>query len=73
MFHHTRSPEIRVDGDRAHGSWHVVVPMIQSGTSRVLVGIYRDDFVRTPEGWKFERLHFTPTAMIELPAHWKPF
>ncbi len=73
VFHHTGSPEIHVDGDRARGTWHVIVPMIQNGTSRVLVGIYNDDFVRTPEGWKFERLDFTPTAMIDLPADWKPF
>ncbi len=73
VFHHTGSPEIHVDGDRAHGSWHVIVPLIQSGVSRVLVGIYNDDFVRTPDGWRFQRLHFTPAAMIDLPTDWKPF
>ncbi len=73
VFHHTGSPAIEVDGDRAHGTWHVMVPMIQTGSSRMLVGIYNDDFVRTPEGWKFERLQFTPCAMIDLPGEWKTF
>jgi hypothetical protein len=51
----------------------VIVPLIQSGISRVLVGIYNDDFVRTPDGWRFQRLHFTPATMIDLPTDWKPF
>ena len=71
VFHHTSSPDIRVDGDRATGSWHVVVPMIQDETSRVLFGIYHDEFVRTDEGWKFERLRFQPAGIIDLPADWK--
>lgn len=73
VFHHTGSPEIHIDGDTAHGIWHVIVPLIQKGISRVLVGIYHDDFVRTPSGWRFKRLEFTPAAVIDLPADWKPF
>ena len=25
VFHHTGSPDIQIDGDRAHGTWHVMV------------------------------------------------
>jgi len=73
VFHQTGSPTVRVDGDRAHGTWHVMVPMVQTGISRMLIGIYNDDFVRTEDGWRFERLEFTPCAMIDLPGDWKPF
>jgi hypothetical protein len=50
-----------------------MVPMVQTGISRMLVGIYNDTFVRTPKGWKIERLEFTPCAMIDLPGEWKLF
>jgi hypothetical protein len=73
VFHQTGSPEVHIDGDRARGSWHVMVPMVQTGISRMLVGIYNDTFVRTPKGWKIERLEFTPCAMIDLPGEWKLF
>jgi len=68
VFHHTSSPRIEVEGDEARGRWHVMVPMIDKGVSKLLIGIYDDQFVRTPEGWRFRRLHFTPAGLVELPA-----
>ena len=68
VFHHTSSPRIDVEGDEARGRWHVMVPMIDKGVSKLLIGIYDDQFVRTPKGWRFRRLHFTPAGLVELPA-----
>jgi hypothetical protein len=72
VFHHVSSARIAVEGDRANGRWHVMVPMIDKGVSKLLIGIYDDRFVRTAEGWKFERLRFTPASILELPGDWQP-
>ena len=55
----------------ANGRWHVLVPMIDKGVSKVLIGIYDDEFVRTPDGWRFQRLRFTPAGIVDLPAGWQ--
>ena len=71
VFHHTSSPRIHVEGDTGRGRWHVLVPMIDKGVSKVLIGIYDDEFVRTPDGWRFQRLRFTPAGIVDLPAGWQ--
>jgi hypothetical protein len=71
VFHHTSSARILVEGDLARGRWHVMVPLIDDGVSKLLIGIYDDRFVRTPEGWKFVELRFTPASTIDLPAGWQ--
>ena len=73
VFHHTSSPRIHVEGDEAHGRWHVMVPTIDKGVSKLLIGIYDDPFVRPPEGWRFQRLSFTPAGLVDLPAGWQVF
>jgi len=71
VFHHVSSARIHIDGDESSGRWHVMVPMIDKGASKLLVGVYDDRFVRTPEGWKFKRLRFTPASIADLPAGWQ--
>jgi hypothetical protein len=71
VFHHASSARIEVEGDRATGRWHVMVPMIDHGVSKLLIGIYDDRFLRTEEGWKFERLRFTPCSIVDLPGDWQ--
>ena len=71
VFHHASSARIHLEGDEASGRWHVMVPMIDKGVSKLLLGIYDDRFVRTPKGWKFKELRFTPASIIDLPAVWK--
>ena len=73
VFHHTSSPRIQVEGDEAKGRWHVMVPMIDKGVSKILIGIYDDEFVRTPDGWRFKRLHFAPAGLADLPEGWQVF
>jgi len=70
VFHHTSSARIHVDGDEASGRWHVMVPLIDKGVSKLMVGIYDDRFVRTAEGWRFQSLNFTPASIVDLPAGW---
>ena len=70
VFHHTSSARIEVEGDHATGRWHVMVPMIDKGVSKMLIGVYDDRFVRTTEGWKFQELRFKPASIIELSGSW---
>jgi hypothetical protein len=71
VFHHTSSSRVEVEGDEATGRWHVMVPMIDKGVSKLLIGIYDDQFQRTPAGWKFRSLRFTPASIIDLPNAWQ--
>ena len=73
VFHHTSSPRIEVEGDEARGRWHVMVPMIDKGVSKLLIGNNDDQFVRTSQGWRFRKLHFTPAGLVDLPAGWQVF
>lgn len=61
-FHNISNPIVKVDGDTATGQWHVLAPCIYNpadNQSIWIAGIYNDEFVRTPEGWKFKKLHVT--------------
>ncbi len=58
-FHLLGTPVIKVDGDTASGEWHGFFPVIVEGQAAWLGGIYNDEFVRTPEGWKFKKLKLT--------------
>ena len=50
---------IDVDGDRASGAWHVLVPSTAAdGRAVWLAGTYEDSFVRTDTGWRFARVVF---------------
>src|SRR5262249_19263482 len=54
------SPKIDVDGDRATGRWHLMVYATSAGTgpSKLTGGEHRDEYVRTPEGWRIARTTF---------------
>ncbi len=59
-FHRVSNPIIKVDGDTATGEWHVQVAItMDEGQDMWAGGIYRDQFVRTPDGWRFKELTFT--------------
>ena len=70
-FHHLSSPRIQVDGDEARGRWHGMISMTLEGVARLQLGVYDDEFVRTPEGWRFKRLGYTVAATTDLPAGWE--
>jgi hypothetical protein len=56
-LHRVSNPDIRVNGDEAVGKWHVIAYLSQpDGTPVMFMGVYRDKFVRTQEGWKFKHL-----------------
>ena len=80
--HGISNPLIEIDGDRATGRWYLDQPMAMKGTELAywFCAQYEDEYVRTPEGWKFQKVHviaraFSPyeegfgkTLMTELPV-----
>ncbi|MDB5687198.1 MAG: hypothetical protein JWR77_1787 [Rhizorhabdus sp.] len=51
--HIISTSQIRIEGDRAFGRTVCTNPMVMSDGHLFTVGLwYRDEFVRTPEGWR---------------------
>ena len=72
-FHHISLPAIEVEGDRATARWHAMLAVSVEEGAKLHVGIYDDVLVRTPDGWRFERLRFTLAATTDLPGAWTRF
>jgi len=72
-FHHLSAPRIEIAGDRATGRWHAILLTTVESGAKLQAGIYDDRFVRTPEGWRFERLGFALCATNDLPAAFELF
>ena len=57
-FHTISNPKIQVDGDTATGEWHLMMRGTDAnGQEFWSAGIYQDEFVRTPEGWRVKKTH----------------
>jgi len=70
-FHRVTNPDIRINGDEAIGKWHVIAYLSQpEGTPVMFVGVYRDKFVRTPQGWKFKHLGGAAATFTSLREGW---
>ena len=57
-LHIIATPQVKVDGDRAVGKWHGIVPLITAinKIAALMVVRYEDEFVRTDEGWKIKSI-----------------
>jgi hypothetical protein len=70
-FHRVTNPDIHVSGDEATGKWHVIAYLSQAdGTPMMFFGVYRDRFVRTPQGWKFKSLSGAASYYTSLREGW---
>jgi hypothetical protein len=59
-LHLALAPTIELDRDRASGTWYGLIQLTtDDGEHRWTGGIYSDQFVRTPSGWRFQQLRFT--------------
>jgi hypothetical protein len=58
-IHYVMNPEIKVNGDTATGHWSFFCPGSAGTTFLWIGGTYDDEFVRTPQGWKFKTLKVT--------------
>ncbi|MGH7961177.1 MAG: nuclear transport factor 2 family protein [Candidatus Binatia bacterium] len=70
-FHRITNPIIKVNGDTATGEWHFLVPItLDRDRARWFGGIYSDEFVRTPDGWKFKSLKATSAFVAKNEQGW---
>jgi hypothetical protein len=70
-LHRVTNPDIRVNGDEAVGKWHVIAYLSQpDGTPVMFMGMYRDKFVRTPQGWRFKHLGGAAAYFASLREGW---
>jgi ketosteroid isomerase-like protein len=60
LWHSLHTPRVDVTGDTAVGDWTVIARMKRKGstTSETLFGRYRDEFRRTPQGWRISSVRF---------------
>ncbi len=58
-MHAVTNPRIRVDGDRATGTWYLLNCVFGEADTNPLkmVGIYDEDYRREQKGWLISRLH----------------
>lgn len=65
-MHIVTNPVIEVTGDTATGDWHMigVAQPTRESPSFFMVGIYNDEYVRTPDGWRFKSLRHTTAGTV---------
>jgi hypothetical protein len=63
-LHRMSNQAIAVDGDKAEARTYVDMVMVGEGTSGVnVIGYYDDEIVRTDDGWRIARRHFTSVRL----------
>lgn len=71
IVHYVTNPLIEVDGDEATGHWHAMVTMTVPGGEAVWsLGMYHEQYVRTPEGWRFRTMRFETAATSPYELGW---
>jgi ketosteroid isomerase-like protein len=59
IFQAVNSGRVVLDGDTARGTWYVTeYGRYRDGNETYLGGRYRDEYVRTTDGWRFGRREF---------------
>jgi hypothetical protein len=65
-MHQQLNHRIEVDGDRATGTvYFVALGQLKAGNRYEWDGYYKDEYVRTPEGWKFASRILYPLMPID--------
>ena len=77
IVHYVANPLILVDGDTAIGHWHALIAAKMpeqenntGGQARWTLGLYKENFVRTSDGWKIKKLRFEPAANTNYDTGW---
>ncbi|MGI4792566.1 MAG: nuclear transport factor 2 family protein [Janthinobacterium lividum] len=71
IVHYVTNPIIDVDGDAATGNWHALVTSTMPDQQAIWVlGIYKETYVRSPQGWKFKTLRFDTIASTPYEKGW---
>lgn len=55
---------VRLEGDRATARWQITEYQFRpDGGRRLVIGVYSDEHVRTPDGWRFAARAFTASYL----------
>lgn len=70
-IHNAVNPMINVDGDTATGHWHFIgASQIPEGRAGWYLGTYDEEYVRTPEGWRYKLMKYTSVKEAHRPEGW---
>jgi hypothetical protein len=59
-LHYISNQIITIDQNKATGEWDLFCPTIIGDNQALWIGgTYNDEFIRTPEGWKFKKIKVT--------------
>jgi ketosteroid isomerase-like protein len=71
IVHYVTNPLIEVDGDTATGHWHALVTSTMPGDiSLWILGLYKEQYVRTAGGWKIKVLRFETAVAAPYEVGW---
>jgi hypothetical protein len=72
-WHFFVKPEIRVDGDRAKGTWDVLALITtKEGRAMWMVGVEHDEYARVGGRWLHTRMHLESQLMAPHDRGWAP-
>jgi ketosteroid isomerase-like protein len=71
IVHYVTNPLIEVDGDTANGHWHALVTStMPDGTALWILGLYKEQYVRTSRGWRIKVLRFETAVTAPYESGW---
>ncbi|MDB5967974.1 MAG: hypothetical protein JWQ90_424 [Hydrocarboniphaga sp.] len=71
IVHYVTNPLIEVDGDIATGHWHALVTATLPDRQGLwTLGLYKEQYLRTAQGWKFRTLRFETAANTTYDLGW---
>jgi ketosteroid isomerase-like protein len=71
IVHYVTNPLIEVAGDTATGHWHALVTSTMPDDSRLwILGLYKEQYLRTAQGWKIKVLRFETAVTAPYEVGW---
>lgn len=71
VIHNVMNPVIEISGDHATGNWHAVIAATDpEGQALWTLGIYKEEYVRMAEGWRYKSLIFIPATNAPYELGW---
>lgn len=72
-WHFFVKPDVRVEGDRAKGTWDVLAMMTTAeGRAMWMVGVEHDEYARVDGRWLHTRMHLESQLMAPHDRGWGP-
>lgn len=69
--HYAMTPEIYVDGDKAHGRWYGLVPATRKGNKAILMSVFYDDeYERVENEWLIRTSRVSVFFLVPYKEGW---